>query len=85
MKIDNERAGYIPYGHRLSQDGIHLEIDVYEQQVIKLIKDLRDEGLTYREIVPQLNLRGIVNRKNKPWSYVAVFELIKKNKNLISH
>jgi len=79
-KRRGERTGYIPYGKRLASDKLHLEEDETEQKIIKDILELYSKGLTYRNIANELNLRRIYNRKNKPWSHVAVFELVKKNK-----
>jgi len=78
-KRRGERTGYIPYGYRVKEDKIHLDVDPKEQDTILLIKDLHKTGLTYRGIAMELNSLGVLNRKNKPWSHVAVFELIKKS------
>lgn len=79
-KKRGERVGYIPYGYKVREDK-KLEINQEEQDVISLIYYLHESGLTYRALTEELRHRNIRNRNNDPWSYVAVFSLIKKLKN----
>ena len=44
-KAKGERVGYVPFGHRLADDGIHLEIDELEQEILQQLRDLRRDGL----------------------------------------
>lgn len=81
-KRRGERTGYIPYGYRVKEDKIQLEPDENEQKNIRSIRELHTSGLTYRSIADELLLRNVLNRKNEPWTYVAIFQLIKKQKSL---
>ena len=64
-KSKNERIGSIPYGSKLSDDGVTLLNDECEQQIIRLVKTLRHNGLSYREIAEALEERGMKPRGKK--------------------
>lgn len=65
-KSRGERTGEIPYGHRLSADGVRIEGDPAEQGVIAIVRELRAGGLSQRAIVRELAARGIVSRGGRP-------------------
>ena len=44
----------------------------------KLVKELRDEGLTYKQISNELNQRSLTTTRNKPFSSPLVHSLEKK-------
>jgi DNA invertase Pin-like site-specific DNA recombinase len=46
-RANGERVGTIPYGFRLSQDGIHLEENPEEQAVLARARELRQSGNTF--------------------------------------
>lgn len=50
-----ERTGQIPYGYRLSADGVHLESDPDEQAICEQIRELRSLGLSLAAIADRLN------------------------------
>lgn len=77
-KKRNERVGYIPYGYKLSPDKIHLEIFQEEQDVIKTIVGLKEEGLSIRDIVDELIFKSIPNRNGEKWSRAAVHRIVKE-------
>jgi DNA invertase Pin-like site-specific DNA recombinase len=56
--IKNERAGQIPYGWVLAEDGNTLVVNVEEQKAIHLIKELHGEGYNYSAICRELTRRG---------------------------
>lgn len=51
---NNERAGQIPYGWTLAPDGKALIAKDDEQEIIRLIRDRKDDGLGYRAICREL-------------------------------
>lgn len=55
----NERAGQIPYGWMLADDGKTLLPNHEEQKVIRLIKELHGKGLNYTAICRELTRRGL--------------------------
>jgi DNA invertase Pin-like site-specific DNA recombinase len=66
-KARGERTGSIPYGYRLAADGKQLEADEREQEIVRLVRLLRDGGETYRAIAAELMARGLSPR-GKAWN-----------------
>ena len=77
-KAKGQRVGHIPFGKRLADDGIHLEVDELEQEILQQMRDLRQNGLTYREIAQELNNKKILNRGGKNWLHESVYNLLKR-------
>lgn len=75
-KKKNERVGYIPYGFRLHEDGIHLVENPNEQETLSLMQEARKFGCSLREIAKDLNEMGYHNRKG-PWNHVSVKRVMK--------
>lgn len=78
MKIANgERAGQIPYGWRLSEDGNTLIEQENEQEAITLAKRLKGKGRSLRAIARVLEERG--HKPNgKRWHPQTVKNILKK-------
>lgn len=57
-----ERTGSVPWGHRLSGDGVHLVVDPQEQIVVRLVRRLHCRGWSLRQITIELERRGLRNR-----------------------
>ena len=66
----------IPYGLRISNDGLRLEVDAAEHQVLLLMMDLLAQDFSYSSIVSDLNEKGFRTREGKPWSRIAVFNMM---------
>lgn len=66
----------LPYGLRLSDDGLHLEANPLERTVLLLIleKIVREKRIT--EIALELNQGGWRTRRGSPWSAASVFDLL---------
>jgi DNA invertase Pin-like site-specific DNA recombinase len=64
-KSRGERVGQVPFGYRLSSDGMTLERDENEQRIIELIRELRDRGQTYKQIAIELTERKITTKNGK--------------------
>lgn len=73
-----ERVGYIPFGKQLAADGIHLEENPTEQATIRKLEELRDTGLSLRDIAEYLNKQGIFKREGTPWNHVNLHTLYKR-------
>ena len=58
--------GQAPYGHRWDANG-KLADHKAEQRTIKLVMELREQGLSYRGIVTELKRRRRLNRVGKPF------------------
>src|ERR1700758_3660135 len=66
----------IPYGLRISNDCKRLEVDEAENKVLLLMMDLLAQDFSYSAIVSDLNEKGYRTRAGKPWSRVAVFNMM---------
>jgi hypothetical protein len=66
----------IPYGLRISDDGKRLEDDRTEHQVLMEIMELLVQDFSYSSIVSSLNEKGFRQRDGRPWSRVAVFNMV---------
>lgn len=66
----------IPFGLRISADCKRLEVDEAENKVLLLMMDLLAQDFSYSAIVSSLNEMGHRTRQGKPWSRVAVFNMM---------
>ena len=53
-----ERVGSVRFGYVLAEDGKHLEVCDREQEIMRLVRMLRDSGSTLRSIAAELTDRG---------------------------
>ena len=75
-KSKGERVGHIPFGCRLATDGIHLELDENEQNIIRLMRKLQESGMSIREIADELNKQKHLNRCETLWSKSACHRIL---------
>jgi hypothetical protein len=66
----------IPYGLRISEDCLRLEVDPTENQAMMLMMELLGQDFSYSSIVSDLNEKGFRMRDGKPWNRVAVFNMM---------
>jgi hypothetical protein len=66
----------IPYGLRISDDGLRLEVHPVENRALMLMMDLLGQDFSYSAIVSSLNEAGFRTRDGHPWSRVAVFNMM---------
>jgi hypothetical protein len=66
----------IPYGLRISEDCSRLEIHPREHQALMLMMELLVQDFGYSSIVSDLNEKGFRQRDGRPWSRIAVFNMI---------
>ena len=66
----------IPYGLRISNDCQRLEPHPREHQALMLMMELLVQDFSYSSIVSDLNEKGFRMRDGRPWSRVAVFNMI---------
>ncbi len=75
MKIANhERAGQIPFGYSLADDGNTLLPIPEEQEVIQAIKRLHNQGMSYRAICRELEAIGA----GRKWHPQTVKNILKR-------
>ncbi|MDR3550581.1 MAG: recombinase family protein [Candidatus Babeliales bacterium] len=77
-KGKSERVGHIPFGQKLAKDGIHLESNWQEQEVINQIALLHAKGLSVRKIARIMNLNKMFNRFGAKWNHESIHQLTKK-------
>lgn len=72
-------GGDVPFGYRLAADGSHLVEDGDEQRVIELVRELRGQGWSLREIGAELARRGVRTKKGgAAWHPETVKGLLKR-------
>lgn len=64
-KRGRKMGGAVPFGFNLDADGQHLQVNENEQQVIELMRQLRERGQSYRQIGAELERRGVVTKGGK--------------------
>jgi len=72
-----ERAGTVPFGYRLATDGIRLEAEPREQEIIGRIRALSKEGHSTRRIAETLNREGYRTRRGSAWRFQYVAAILK--------
>ena len=77
-KKNKERIGHIPFGYSLSEDGIHLEEQGEEQDILKQMLELKEQGLSLRKIAIELNDRKAFNRGQSKWNHVSLHRIIQR-------
>jgi site-specific DNA recombinase len=82
-----ERAGQVPYGHRLSGEGPRsrkrdlptgLEPDQAEVATIALMVELRATGRSLRAIARELDRRGHRTKNGRPWRQSTVHDVLRR-------
>ena len=76
-RANGERVGQVPYGYRLSADGLHLEPEAGEQALVSLARALKAAGRTVRAIADELNRQGATTRRGTAWRFQYVAQLLR--------
>jgi DNA invertase Pin-like site-specific DNA recombinase len=72
-----ERIGQVPYGMRLGPDGMTLEADHAEMQVLLQVRSWHREGWSLGRIAAELTLREVPTKRGGPrWSRSTVAGLL---------
>ena len=76
-KTTGQRVGKVPFGSTLLTDGKTLVPDPAELETISIIKSMRGEGQTLRQIAAELDRRGIATKEgNGHWTHTAVARIL---------
>ena len=75
-KSRGERTGKVPFGKSLASDGITLEVNALEEQVLDLIAQLHAAGESMRKIADELNRRNVPSKGGKPWKHSTIQRII---------
>lgn len=74
-----ERCGKVRYGYDLAADGRTLLPNPEQQEVMRLVAELRASGKPLREIAVELTERGIPTKEgNRCWTHTAVNRILKR-------
>jgi hypothetical protein len=73
---DGAFAEDIPFGLRISENGLRLEVEPTENRALMLMMELLGQDFSYSSIVSDLNEKGFRTRGGKPWTRVAVFNMM---------
>lgn len=65
-------GGQTPVGTRLAADGLHLEADPDEAELVRLVLEARKGGLSFRAIAAELDRQGFRTRKGGKVSFTQV-------------
>jgi site-specific DNA recombinase len=76
-RANGERVGTVPFGFRLSGDGVHLEENPHEQSILVRARELREAGNTVRQIAAELNRQGFATRRGTSWRFQYVAEALR--------
>ena len=75
-----ERCGKVRFGYDLADDGVSLVPNEAEQDAIRLIRQLRTEGLTLRQIAGELAVRAIPTKEQySGWTHTAVQRILTRH------
>jgi DNA invertase Pin-like site-specific DNA recombinase len=78
-KAKGERVGTIPYGYDLAVDGVSLLPNPQQLEAVEIIKSLRADGLSLRDIADELNSRNIPTAKGKAkWQYSTIRSILSR-------
>lgn len=64
-RAKGERVGQVPYGWRVSDDGVRLEPVASEQEIIATVRAMRASGVRVSAILTTLASRGVTTRTGK--------------------
>lgn len=76
-KARRERTGQVPYGWTLGADGVHLEANEAEQEIIRAARELKSAGLSLRAVGAELATQGLLPRSGKSWHAKTVRGLLR--------
>jgi DNA invertase Pin-like site-specific DNA recombinase len=65
-----------PYGYRLSADGVRIEPEPREQDVVAAARGLHADGLGCRRISLALERRGMVSRTGRPFADTQIARML---------
>lgn len=75
-----KRVGTIQFGYHLSQDGIHIESNTNEQEIINLVHRLRKNKKSCPRIAKEISAMGYTSRKGKSFSITQIYRILGKQK-----
>jgi DNA invertase Pin-like site-specific DNA recombinase len=77
QKATHERIVGVPYSWKYTRDGIHLEANAKEQAIIQAARELKEQGLSLRQIGHELTERAMHPRSGRGRHPESVSNLLK--------
>jgi len=75
-KSQGYRTGSVPHGYRVTAGNKLIPLQK-EQKIIRLVSELRSQGLSLRQISGELESRGVFNRNGKPYNPKSVNSMLR--------
>jgi DNA invertase Pin-like site-specific DNA recombinase len=72
------RALGLAKAHEVSREVIQEEMSNRYEPLVPWIRELRESGRTYQEILAELNGKGCLTRRGKPWNMATLHRVISK-------
>jgi DNA invertase Pin-like site-specific DNA recombinase len=66
-RVKGERVATVPFGHRMTADGLRLEEDPAEQGLLARMREMQAGGLTTGQIADELNRQGFTTKRGTAW------------------
>lgn len=73
-----ERVGKVRFGYDLAADRKSLVENSREQEALRLMEQLRSDGLTLRQIAAELDHQGIKPKESSAWQPKTISNLLKR-------
>ena len=77
-RAEGKRIGEIPYGWKLAEDGKSLIESPEEQKALDLVRGMKNDGYTLRDIAAELNRRGYSAKKGGKWTHGQVQSILRR-------
>ena len=77
-KTGGYAGGKAPFGYKVENG--ELVIETYEAEVVKVIFELREKGMSYNHIAKELNNRELYSRTGGTWLRGQVFSIVQNEK-----
>ena len=71
-------SGQIPFGYDLAEDGVHLVANHAEQRTIRRIKQLRERGMSSRDIIAELERYRVHPKGGGCWHPKVVLQMCRR-------
>jgi DNA invertase Pin-like site-specific DNA recombinase len=78
-KARGRRVGHLPWGWKLADDGVHLEQNADEAQVLERMRFLRVRGHAIHSIAETLTSEGRLNRAGQPFKVGHIAQLLERH------
>lgn len=72
-----ERVGTVPFGYRAASDGVRLEPNPAEREILRHIHRLHVSGQSTRQIAAELNRLGYATRRGAAWRFQHVAQALR--------